>query len=68
MGDILFHKEDFGGLVFVPTTGDILRLNHAGYELFAKMRAFGKLQVTDENLLFWRELEKKLVVKEVIRI
>lgn len=30
---ISIRKENFGGLVFVPSNGEVIQLNHSAYEI-----------------------------------
>ena len=64
--DISLRRENFGGLMFMPVTGEILQLNQAGYDLIERVRDMDAFQIIPEDSTFWQELEKRGVVKEVI--
>ena len=64
--DISLRQEDFGGLMFMPATGEIFQLNHAGYELLEHARGMDTFQIIPEDSAFWQELRERNVVKEVI--
>ncbi len=63
---ISLRREDFGGLIFISITGEILQLNRVGYGLLERVKNSAYFQVNFEDLAFWQELEKKGVIKEVI--
>jgi hypothetical protein len=63
--DISLRREDFGGLMFIPATGEILQLNHIGYNLLERAKGKDNFQVNSKDLSFWQELEKRGIVKEV---
>ena len=64
--NIYLRQEDFGGLIFVPITGEILQLNHVGYKLLERVKEMDIFQIIQEDSYFWQELEKSSVIKEVI--
>jgi hypothetical protein len=64
--EISLRREDFGGLIFIPITGEILQLNRAGYNLLECVKDSGNFLVNSGDSAFWQELEKKGVIKEVI--
>lgn len=64
--DVSLRREDFGGLIFIPITGEIIQLNHTAYKLLEDIVNCKELIVKPEDLFFWQELETKGVVKEVI--
>ncbi|MBU2639533.1 MAG: hypothetical protein KKG75_02375 [Nanoarchaeota archaeon] len=64
--DISLRREDFGGLVFIPITGEILQLNHTGYDLLKHAKNMDNFQANSEDSIFWQELERIGVIREVI--
>ena len=64
--DVSLRRENFGGLIFIPITGEILQINHTGYDLLKRVKDMNNFQVNLEGSVFWQELEKRGVVKEVI--
>lgn len=64
--DISLRREDFGGLMFMPVTGEIFQLNHAGYDLLECVKGVDVFQIIPEDFAFWQELEERSIVKEVI--
>lgn len=64
--DISLRREDFGGLAFVPITGEIIQLNHAAYELLKDIIKEEMIKPAPEDLFFWQELNTKGIVEGVI--
>jgi len=63
--DISLRSEDFGGLAFVPITGEVIQLNHTAYKLLKDIIDRKELMVNSKDLIFWQKLEIRGVVKEV---
>lgn len=63
---ITVRREDFGGLVFVPHTGEIIQLNPSGCRLLRQLKRVKKIRILPENLIFWQNLKAKKIVSEVI--
>lgn len=62
---ISIRKENFGGLVFVPSNGEVIQLNHSAYEIVNYLVQEGQI-VVNGNLTFWQELKERKLVKEVL--
>jgi hypothetical protein len=43
----ILRNEDFGGILFDPSTDQVFKLNHAGLALFEEIRAFLKIKGGD---------------------
>lgn len=62
---IALRREYFGGLLFMPTTGEIIQLNRAAFELLKQIVKYGSLRVAFMDLVFWEKLQTREIVKEV---
>lgn len=58
------RREEFGGLAFIPATGEILQIDSLGYKLLEKLLQEQKISSRPQEIGFWEELEKRGVVKE----
>jgi len=63
---ISLRQEYFGGLLFVPLTGEIIQLNRLAYDLLKKISKIKKLKVEFKDLSFWKQLETRKIVTEVL--
>lgn len=63
---ISFRRESFGGLVFIPVTGEILQLNRIGYNLLERVQNMDNFQIISEDSAFWQELERRGAIEEVV--
>jgi len=63
---IKLRKEDFGGLGFIPSSGELIQLNQAAYKLLKKLINTRKIQALPEELTFWQEIATKGLIKEVV--
>ena len=61
----LLRPEDFGGLLFVPNSGEVVQLNHIAHGLLQNAKGMDEFCVEDKHLNFWQEFEKRGIVKEV---
>jgi len=62
--NISLRRENFGGLVFVPSTGEIIQLNSVAYGLFREISHSGQIVSNFQHLKFWQDLVKKNIVRE----
>ena len=62
---VSLRREYFGGLIFVPITGEIIQLNHAAFKLLEQILKCDSLRVVSKDLTFWEKLRAKGIVKEV---
>jgi len=59
------REEDFGGLLFMPSTGEIIQLNSAAHNLLKDFNNNHIVETTLKDLSFWQELESRGIIKEV---
>ncbi len=62
---ISLRPEYFGGLLFIPITGEIIQVNHIAFGLLEQILKYGTLQATFKDLDFWKELQAKGLIREV---
>jgi len=62
---ISLRPEYFGGLLFMPITGEIIQVNHTAFSLLEQILKYGALQAASKDLDFWKELQVKGLVREV---
>lgn len=62
---IAMRQEDFGGLVFMTQTGEVIQLNHPGFRLLRRISENKKIRVLPENLIFLQKLEVRGIISEV---
>lgn len=64
----LVREENFGGLAFLPSTGEILQLNHAAYERLSRFLSDSQYvclsNISEEELSFWRNLVARGIARE----
>lgn len=59
------RKEDFGGLVFLPISGETMQLNKSAYNLLIQLQNDGKIVCQSEKeFLFWEKMMNKKIIKE----
>jgi len=59
------RQESFGGLLFTPITGELVQLNKLAFYLLERLTRYGSITARTKDLSFWKELQKKDLVKEV---
>lgn len=63
---VIVRREDFGGLAFLPQTGEVIQLNHQGFRIVKQINENKKIRVLPENISFCQELEARGVISEVM--
>ncbi len=52
------RKEDFGGLMFLPISGETIQLNKSAYNFLIQLQNDGKIACQSEKeFLFWEEIK-----------
>lgn len=62
---VCLRPEEFGGLAFVPTSGEIIQLNKSAHDLLSRIIEEKEIVANSKQCNFWRQFEKRGIVKEV---